>query len=234
MITSASECMPLAITLSPEAAANIALLASQGLVVRILPDGSLEARSPEETRSRAAQRQAAYRQRKASQTVTKHNGTSQTVTRDAAPLPPSPPPPQTPPPPHPPTPGHTAQAPASARTCEATPPDDLLLTAEPEPKPSKAKGTREQLAAYAVEIGLPSSDGEYLHDHWSANGWKTGKHAMRDWKAGMRTWKGQGWLPSQKQRGSYTNGRLQRQAYDSRTATAGLTPEQIGGKDGKF
>lgn len=59
-------------------------------------------------------------------------------------------------------------------------------------------GTLEELRAYAVEIGLPASDGESMFDHWQSNGWKNGKLPSKDWKAGIRKWKGQGWLPSQK------------------------------------
>jgi hypothetical protein len=55
-----------------------------------------------------------------------------------------------------------------------------------------------ELKEYAVEIGLPESDGESMFDHWEANGWKNGSNKVRDWKAGIRKWKSQGWLPSQK------------------------------------
>ncbi len=62
----------------------------------------------------------------------------------------------------------------------------------------KARGSREELQDYAQEIGLPRSDGEAMHDHWEANGWRNGANPVRDWKAGIRKWKSQGWLPSQK------------------------------------
>jgi len=66
---------------------------------------------------------------------------------------------------------------------------------------SKAKGSLDELKSYALEIGLPESDGESMFDHWEANGWKNGQSASRDWKAGMRKWKSQGWMPSQKVNG---------------------------------
>ena len=45
---------------------------------------------------------------------------------------------------------------------------------------------------------MPESDGESMFYHWTANGWKNGSSSVRDWQAGIRKWKSQGWLPSQK------------------------------------
>ena len=69
-------------------------------------------------------------------------------------------------------------------------------------KDSKAKGSLDELKSYAVQIGLKESDGESMFDHWTANGWKNGQSKSRDWKAGMRKWKSQGWMPSQKTNGA--------------------------------
>ena len=69
----------------------------------------------------------------------------------------------------------------------------------PEEKPAgKSRGTRQEFSDYAVEIGLPKSDGEFLHDHLLESGWKRGKESIKDWKATMRKWKAGEWLPSQK------------------------------------
>lgn len=76
------------------------------------------------------------------------------------------------------------------KSSEAPPP--------PPPVQNKARGTLEELRAYSLEIGLLKLDGESMFDHWEANGWKNGNHAVKDWKAGIRKWKSQGWLPSQK------------------------------------
>ena len=65
---------------------------------------------------------------------------------------------------------------------------------------NKGIGTLDELREYAVEIGLHASDGESMFDHWESNGWKNGSSKSRDWKAGMRKWKQQGWMPSQKLR----------------------------------
>jgi hypothetical protein len=66
---------------------------------------------------------------------------------------------------------------------------------------TKARGALADLISYAVEIGLTESDGEAMYDHWTANGWKNGQSTSKDWKAGMRKWKAQGWHPSQKNAG---------------------------------
>ena len=63
---------------------------------------------------------------------------------------------------------------------------------------SEPKGSMEELMKYAEEIGLPPSDGASMFDHWESNGWKNGNNPCKDWKAGMRKWKSQGWMPSQK------------------------------------
>ena len=69
---------------------------------------------------------------------------------------------------------------------------------EKESKGNRSKGTREELRSYASEIGMPESDGEAMFDRWESNGWKTGENSIKDWRAGMRTWKQNHWLPSQK------------------------------------
>lgn len=177
----------------------IAKLAASGFVVLVKPDGCIEVSAPSDGRSASAKRQAAYRERKASQSVTKHNKASQGVTSDARvtqplPLSPSLPlPPQTPPSPahpHAPAPAHP---PAHACTREA-----VLPGLEPEAKPTKGRGTQAELEAYAVELGLPASDGTAMFDHWTANGWRNGQAASKCWRAGMRNWQRNGWMPSQK------------------------------------
>lgn len=62
----------------------------------------------------------------------------------------------------------------------------------------KSRGTIDEFRGYSVQIGLPASDGEFLHAHLSENGWKRGKEPIKDWKASMRKWKQGKWLPSQK------------------------------------
>ena len=37
-----------------------------------------------------------------------------------------------------------------------------------------------------------------MFHHWESNGWKNGSSPSKDWQAGIRKWKSQGWLPSQK------------------------------------
>lgn len=67
---------------------------------------------------------------------------------------------------------------------------------------NKSKGSREQLRAYAESLSLPASDGDAMFDRWESNGWKTGGNPIKDWRAGIRTWKQNHWLPSQKLNGT--------------------------------
>jgi hypothetical protein len=67
---------------------------------------------------------------------------------------------------------------------------------------NKARGDVNELKLFAVEIGMPAIDGESMFHHWEANGWKNGTSPVKDWKAGIRKWHSQGWLPSQKQAGA--------------------------------
>ena len=62
----------------------------------------------------------------------------------------------------------------------------------------KSKGSADDLKSYAKSINLPESDGQYLFDKWEGNGWTNGGNKIKCWKATMRTFKGGGWLPSQK------------------------------------
>ncbi len=69
----------------------------------------------------------------------------------------------------------------------------MVLDGSPN-KASKAKGTIEEMRLFAAEIGLPESDGENAFYKWESTGWK----GIADWKAKMRTWKMEGFHPSQK------------------------------------
>lgn len=74
----------------------------------------------------------------------------------------------------------------------------LVPNDEPTAKKSKSKGTLEELKSYAVEIGMPASDGEWCFDKWEGNGWKNDGKPIADWKATIRSWKRGNFLASQK------------------------------------
>jgi hypothetical protein len=67
--------------------------------------------------------------------------------------------------------------------------------------------SKEAVIAYAVELGLPASDGESVWDKWQGNGFTNGGKPMKDWRAVLRSWKGYGYLPSQKQSKGQPNSR---------------------------
>jgi hypothetical protein len=50
----------------------------------------------------------------------------------------------------------------------------------------------------ALRQGLTREDAQALIDHWLANGFKTGRHSVKDWRAVIRTWKRERWFPSLK------------------------------------
>lgn len=63
----------------------------------------------------------------------------------------------------------------------------------PAPKPVKrfTPPTVEEVAAYCRERGN-HVDPQRWFDYYTANGWKVGRNAMKDWKACVRTWERQG------------------------------------------
>ncbi|HEY5745011.1 MAG TPA: hypothetical protein VIU12_02950 [Chryseolinea sp.] len=87
---------------------------------------------------------------------------------------------------------------SSSSNTEEDPQADLILPTSKHPKPSKAKGTEDEIKAFAVEIGLPVSDGEYMFQHWESIGWKRGNSPILSWRAAMRAWKKGNYFPSQK------------------------------------
>lgn len=51
---------------------------------------------------------------------------------------------------------------------------------------------------FCISLGLPRSDGTACFNKWQGNGWTNRGEAIRDWKATCRSWKLQGYMPSQK------------------------------------
>lgn len=79
----------------------------------------------------------------------------------------------------------------------------------------KARGTAEELKAYCVELKLPESDGVATFDKWQGNGWTNGGKPMKDWRATIRSWSAQGYMPSQK---STSHGNPNRNSANGRAA----------------
>ena len=63
---------------------------------------------------------------------------------------------------------------------------------------NRARGTLDELTEFCRESGLFPRDVEYLWNKWESCGWKIGGKSIKDWRAAVRTWKAQGYLPSQK------------------------------------
>lgn len=62
----------------------------------------------------------------------------------------------------------------------------------------KGRCTQSEAEQYCVSLGLPHTDGTTVFEKWQGNGWINGKTPIRDWKATIRSWKLQGFMPSQK------------------------------------
>ncbi len=82
---------------------------------------------------------------------------------------------------------------SSSPICEPNE-NQMVLENEPKARKQKAKGSIEELKSFAVEIGLPESDGENCFHKWESTGWK----GIKNWEAKMRTWKIEKYHPSQK------------------------------------
>lgn len=59
------------------------------------------------------------------------------------------------------------------------------------PRKTFTPPTLEQVTAYCLERGN-HVDAQQWIDHYTANGWKVGRNAMKDWRAAVRTWERNG------------------------------------------
>lgn len=67
-----------------------------------------------------------------------------------------------------------------------------------EGKARSLRGTHDEVFEFCKAHGLFPRDAEYLWNKWEGNGWQNGGKSMKDWRATVRAWKAQGYLPSQK------------------------------------
>lgn len=63
---------------------------------------------------------------------------------------------------------------------------------------NRARGTFDDVTEFCRGLGLFPRDVEYLWNRWESNGWKNAGKSVKDWRAVVRAWKAQGYLPSQK------------------------------------
>lgn len=78
------------------------------------------------------------------------------------------------------------------------PSEELPLAAKVNPA-KKARGTFEEILAYARELELSPMDAEWFWEKMQENDWKVGKDPVKDWKGRVRQWKLLSAFPSQKQ-----------------------------------
>ena len=74
--------------------------------------------------------------------------------------------------------------------------ESIAANAPPAPRKRFVPPTQAELGAYVREAKLTMDPQEFL-DYYTANGWKVGSHAMKDWHAAARNWsrRGQGQKP---------------------------------------
>lgn len=65
--------------------------------------------------------------------------------------------------------------------------ESIAAKAPPAPKKRFVPPTQAEIEAYVREAKLAMDPQEFL-DYYTANGWKVGSHAMKDWRAAARNW----------------------------------------------
>ncbi len=65
--------------------------------------------------------------------------------------------------------------------------ESIAAKAPPAPRKRFVPPTQAELGAYVREAKLAMDPQEFL-DYYTANGWKVGSHAMKDWHAAARNW----------------------------------------------
>jgi len=71
----------------------------------------------------------------------------------------------------------------------------LVLESDRTPAKRFAPPVPAEVSEYSRSIGYPLN-GEAWCDSYAQKGWKVGKNTMKDWRAAVRNWKANGWVPS--------------------------------------
>ena len=65
--------------------------------------------------------------------------------------------------------------------------ESIAAKAPPAPKKRFVPPSQAEIGAYVREAKLTMDPQEFL-DYYTANGWRVGKHTMKDWRAAARNW----------------------------------------------
>jgi len=93
-----------------------------------------------------------------------------------------------------------AMRPDANRNTESCDPHQSAMPTPPHPTTTKVKSksvgafappTLAQVTAYCSERGNRVNPQQWMN-HYEANGWKVGKNTMKNWKAAVKTWEGNG------------------------------------------
>lgn len=60
--------------------------------------------------------------------------------------------------------------------------------ADKPPRPRFSPPSEDEAITFFGEQGASTLEAEKFYDYYTANGWRTGKNAMKDWKAAARNW----------------------------------------------
>jgi len=93
---------------------------------------------------------------------------------------------------------HAPVTPTVTQNKKIAPPVSPSPPSSPTGRENLARGSVQELTAYAVERGLLATDGEWLHDKMLTQGWKVDGRPVKDWQALVRVWQKNEYFPSQK------------------------------------
>jgi len=95
----------------------------------------------------------------------------------------------------------------------------------------KGKCTQAEAEEFCMSIGLPKTNGEFCFNKWEGNGWTNNGKAIRNWKATIRSWKLNKYLPIQSTNNQGFKRKLEAAprgaAYEPLPRPPELTDEQI-------
>ncbi len=119
--------------------------------------------------------------------------------------------------------------PLSATVSRRKPAQSLSLSDSLSACKRRPKDLREAVQ-YAKTKGISESDAEGFFDSMESGGWTRAGKPLKDWKAALRTWKRNGWLPSQKQQngqGRYVKAKEKSPVYPKMSESREVSDEEF-------
>jgi hypothetical protein len=95
-----------------------------------------------------------------------------------------------------------------------TPASASAVTSDKERGCGRKPKSREEVIIYATTLGISQSDAIGFFDSQESGGWTRGGKPLHDWKAALRTWNSNGFLPSQKSNGKFSKPKEGKDPYE--------------------